>query len=90
MLEALAAAGGAAADRAAPGKARMLAPHAAQRATGSASRVTRATVLPQEPSFDRGEVTEKGSLNQRAMRRAHEQIIEALYRGAGEVYLAKF
>ena len=63
---------------------------AAQRATGSASRVTRATVLPQEPSFDRGEVTEKGSLNQRAMRRAHEQIIEALYRGAGEVYLAKF
>jgi feruloyl-CoA synthase len=52
--------------------------------------VTRATVLPQEPSFDRGEVTEKGSLNQRAMRRAHEQIIEALYRGTGEVYLAKF
>jgi len=62
---------------------------AAKRATGSASRVTRAAVLAQEPSFDRGEVTEKGSLNQRAMRRAHEHIIEDLYRGAGEFYLAK-
>ncbi|MDZ7823062.1 MAG: feruloyl-CoA synthase [Ahrensia sp.] len=41
---------------------------AAKAATGSATRVRRALVLESDPSFDRGEITEKGSLNQRAMR----------------------
>ena len=52
---------------------------AAQSATGSASRVTRALVLTQAPSFDKGEVTEKGSLNQRAMRANNADLIAALY-----------
>jgi feruloyl-CoA synthase len=56
---------------------------AAQAATGSASRVRRAVVLEAEPSFDRGEITEKGSLNQRAMRDAHADLIAALHRGEG-------
>lgn len=61
---------------------------AAKTATGSASRVKRAVVLGAEPSFDRGEVTEKGSLNQRAMRKNHADLIAALYAGQGEVILA--
>ncbi len=58
---------------------------AAQEATGSASRVKRAVVLSAEPSFDRGEITEKGSLNQRAMRRSHADLIAALYTGRENV-----
>ena len=54
---------------------------AAKAATGSASRVRRAAVLEGEPSFDKGEVTEKGSLNQRAMRGNHAALITALHAG---------
>ena len=52
--------------------------HAAA-ATGSASRVTRLMLLHQAPSFDRGEVTEKGSLNQRALRTTHAALIARLH-----------
>ena len=55
-----------------------LAAHA-RAATGSATRVRRIMVLHQEPSFDRGEVTEKGSLNQRAMRSNHAALITDLH-----------
>ncbi len=54
---------------------------AAKAATGSASRVRRAMVLPDPPSFAKGEVTEKGSLNQRAMRANHADLIARLYAG---------
>jgi len=54
---------------------------AAKVATGSASRVRRAAVLPRDPSFDRGEVTEKGSLNQRAMRTNFDDLTTALFAG---------
>jgi feruloyl-CoA synthase len=60
---------------------------AAQSATGSASRVCRAVVLDAEPSFDRGEITEKGSLNQRAMRKTHADLIAAMYAGQGDVIM---
>ena len=52
---------------------------AAAAATGSASRVQLALILDHEPSFDRGEVTEKGSLNQRAMRANNADAIATLY-----------
>lgn len=52
---------------------------AAKAATGSASRVRRVAILPRDPSFDRGEVTEKGSLNQRAMRDSFADLIASLY-----------
>ncbi len=61
---------------------------AAKSATGSASRVKRAIVLTSEPSFDLGEITEKGSLNQRAMRKNHAETISRLYAGQGDVILA--
>lgn len=54
---------------------------AALAATGSASRVRCAAILPREPSFDLGEVTEKGSLNQRAMRQSFAHLIGDLYHG---------
>ncbi len=61
---------------------------AAKKATGSAARVKRAVVLTDEPSFDKGEVTEKGSLNQRALRSHHEGLVNALYASDEGVYLA--
>ncbi len=57
-----------------------LAAHA-KAATGSANRVRRIVLLDSEPSFDRGEVTEKGSLNQRAMRESFADLIIALHSG---------
>ncbi|MBF9030022.1 AMP-binding protein [Rhodobacterales bacterium HKCCE3408] len=54
---------------------------AAKAATGSAARVKRALILPHDPQFDRGEVTEKGSLNQRALRTNYAGLIDALHAG---------
>lgn len=50
-----------------------------QSATGSATRV--ACMLPMEdpPSIDRGEITDKGTLNQRAVLSNREALVEALY-----------
>lgn len=52
---------------------------AAKSTTGSASQVRRAAILPRPPSFELGEITEKGSLNQRAMRAGFADLIAALY-----------
>ena len=54
---------------------------ASRSATGSASRVVRAVILNRAPDFDAGEITEKGTLNQIAMRAAQADTIAALYRG---------
>ena len=54
----------------------------AQSATGSTTRVRRAAILHDDPSFDKGEVTEKGSLNQRAMRANNTTKIAQLYAGS--------
>ncbi|WP_439156149.1 feruloyl-CoA synthase [Yoonia sp.] len=61
---------------------------AAQAATGSASRVRRAIVMDDPPQFARGEATEKGSLNQRALRANRAPLIAALYDGASGVITA--
>lgn len=58
---------------------------AAKAATGSASRVRRAMALPHDPSFDRGEITEKGSLNQRALRANNADLIKSLYGSTSDV-----
>lgn len=52
---------------------------AAQAATGSASHIRRIVVLTEQPSFDNGEVTEKGSLNQRALRSNRIRTVAQLY-----------
>ena len=49
--------------------------------TGSANRVARALVLEEPPSIDRGEITDKGSINQRAVLGHRAALVEALYEG---------
>ena len=50
-------------------------------ATGSASRVARLHVLAEPPAIDAGEVTDKGSINQRAVLSHRASLVEALYEG---------
>ncbi len=52
----------------------------AQTATGSSNLVARVVVLDRPPSADRSEVTDKGSINQRAVMAARSELVEDLYR----------
>ncbi len=52
--------------------------HAARHPGGSA-HVQRAAVLPTPPSLDAGEITDKGSINQRAVLKARAQLVRELY-----------
>ena len=47
--------------------------------TGSSNRVARIVVLEKPPSIDLNEVTDKGSINQRAVMAARAQLVEDLY-----------
>ena len=53
----------------------------AKTATGSANRVARLCVLAEPPSLDTGEVTDKGSINQRAVLKHRDAIVQALHAG---------
>ncbi len=57
--------------------------------TGSANRVARALVMAEPPSIDKGEVTDKGSLNQRAVLTHRAALVEALYDGSADVLLPR-
>ena len=48
-------------------------------ATGSANRVARLLLLAEPPSIDKGEVTDKGSINQRAVLKERDALVHALY-----------
>jgi feruloyl-CoA synthase len=48
-------------------------------ATGSSTRITRAVLLDAPLSIDRGEVTDKGSINQRAVLEHRSQLVDAIY-----------
>ena len=50
-------------------------------ATGSANRIARAVLLAEPPSLDKGEVTDKGSINQRAVLKHREALVTALHAG---------
>lgn len=55
-------------------------------ATGSASFIARLCLLAVPPSLDLGEVTDKGSINQRAVLRHRVEIVEAMYAaGASDI-----
>jgi feruloyl-CoA synthase len=45
----------------------------------STRRIRRALVLPSAPSLDHGEITDKGSINQRAVLRRRVELVAALY-----------
>jgi feruloyl-CoA synthase len=51
----------------------------ARTATGSASRIARLCLLAEPPTIDRGEVTDKGSINQRAVLTHRADTVEALH-----------
>jgi len=57
--------------------------------TGSATRVARAVVLAEPPNIDRGEITDKGSINQRAVLTQRDEQVEQLYRGGTDVLLPR-
>lgn len=48
-------------------------------ATGSATRIARAVAATQPPSLDLGEVTDKGSINQRAVLQHRADVVLGLY-----------
>ncbi|HZV93357.1 MAG TPA: feruloyl-CoA synthase, partial [Caldimonas sp.] len=52
--------------------------------TGSATRVARAVVLVEPPSIDKGEITDKGSINQRAVLTHRDADVVRLYLGTGD------
>jgi len=54
----------------------------AQQATGSANRIARLILLADPPSIDRGEVTDKGSINQRAVLAHRAELVDQLYADA--------
>ena len=56
----------------------------AHRAGGSSQRVARALVLEQPPSIAAGEITDKGTINQRAVIMARQAMVERLYSSARE------
>jgi len=53
----------------------------AAEATGSANRVARLVLLADPPSIDLGEVTDKGSINQRAVLKHRADLVAALHAG---------
>jgi feruloyl-CoA synthase len=50
-------------------------------ATGSATRVARLHLMHEPPSIDKGEVTDKGSINQRAVLQCRDALVNALHEG---------
>ena len=56
--------------------------------TGSSKAITRAMLLDEPPSLDALEVTDKGSLNQRAMLTRRAALVDELYSGSPRVILA--
>ncbi|WP_118132618.1 feruloyl-CoA synthase [Oceanicella sp. SM1341] len=59
----------------------------AERATGSSTLVSRVTVAAEPPSIDRHEMTDKGSINQRAVLAARKELVEDLYAEPAPVHV---
>ncbi|MFM9971973.1 MAG: feruloyl-CoA synthase [Burkholderiales bacterium] len=57
--------------------------------TGSSNRIVRALLLDAPPSIDKGEMTDKGSINQRAVLTHRAHLVETLYaeKGPGSIIL---
>ena len=51
----------------------------ASQSTGSSNRIARMALLIVPPSLDAGEITDKGSINQRAVLRHRAALVDALY-----------
>ena len=55
--------------------------HLAAVSTGSANLIARAALMAEPPSLDKGEVTDKGSINQRSVLKHRASTVEALHAG---------
>jgi feruloyl-CoA synthase len=53
----------------------------AQTATGSANRIARLCLLSEPPTIDKGEITDKGSINQRSVLAHRADTVAALHEG---------
>jgi feruloyl-CoA synthase len=51
----------------------------AQSATGSANRIARLCLLSEPPTIDKGEITDKGSINQRSVLAHRADMVAALH-----------
>ncbi|RYG14792.1 MAG: feruloyl-CoA synthase [Burkholderiales bacterium] len=51
-------------------------------ATGSANRIARLVLMAEPPSIDKGEVTDKGSINQRSVLKHRDALVNALHDGS--------
>jgi feruloyl-CoA synthase len=60
----------------------------AARSTGSSNCIRRAILLDEPPSLDAGEMTDKGSINQRAVLERRAALVEELYAGSPRVLVA--
>ena len=56
-------------------------------ATGSAGRIARMCLLSEPPTIDRGEITDKGSINQRAVLTHRDATVQALHEGTLQHFL---
>jgi len=50
-------------------------------ATGSANRIARLHLMAEPPSIDKGEVTDKGSINQRSVLKHRAALADAMHDG---------
>jgi feruloyl-CoA synthase len=53
-----------------------------EQATGSATKIARAILLEEPASIDKGEITDKGSINQRAVLKHRDALVKALHSDA--------
>jgi feruloyl-CoA synthase len=60
----------------------------AAKSTGSSNGIRRALILEEPPSLDAGEMTDKGTLNQRAVLARRAALVEELYAGSPRVLVA--
>jgi feruloyl-CoA synthase len=54
--------------------------------SGSSTRIARAILVDEPPSIDAGEITDKGSLNQKAVLRHRRALVDALYGDGGHAH----
>jgi feruloyl-CoA synthase len=52
--------------------------------TGSSNRIARVLILDEPPSLDAGEVTDKGTINQKAVLSRRSKLVDELYRKSSE------
>jgi feruloyl-CoA synthase len=57
----------------------------AARSTGSSNRIRRLLVVAEPPTIEAGELTDKGSINQRAVLRNRSELVDELYGGSPRV-----